>query len=270
MKNIVEYINENQQDDLTDGFSKYGNFLSEVRGSFTNNYGRLRNINETNAKRMFDKHSEFGFIVVSPCRGIDYYIKDGIIPSEQESTQRGRDMMNQQNQLRIRSMIKQIKSSGFSYTPVYGGFIEDLGTDSERMVYERSFVIYCKDRNGKQMDFEKLYDFGIKLCREYNQNSILVKYPDNGPENGKLVTVNQREQVDIEFDNKATFNDVSKEYFTDLHKYNTPRDNSKPTRITFDIVECQDVFLNPGPDSYSEGMIRHHNGERFITINGFI
>ena len=60
-------------------------------------------------------------------------------------------------------MIEQIKQSGYSYTPVYGGFIENIGTDNEQNVYERSFVIYNNKKGGENGDIRNLLEFGKQL-----------------------------------------------------------------------------------------------------------
>lgn len=256
MQKLTEYLTENFGNN---------NLLSEIRGNDTNNHCEMVSINETNAKRMLDKHTEFGYIVISPCKGIQWFIDNGYIPDDELNTQRGRDEMNRLNQERIRKMISEIKKSGHTYTPVYGGFIENKGKENEETVFERSFVIYNKDRNGNNLDFSKLYDFGLRMCNDYDQDSFLVQYPDGGP----MQYVSASGKVSQTFKGRKTFNDISSEYFTDLHKYHNPRTDSKLTRITLES-SIEGIYVNPGPQCYSEGHIRHLNGERFVTHNGFV
>lgn len=52
----------------------------------------------------------------------------------------------------------EIKNSGYSYSRVYG--VNDS--------YEPLFIVYCKDRNGELIDFEDLFKFGVKLCKNNN------------------------------------------------------------------------------------------------------
>lgn len=224
------------------------NFLQEYRK--TNNNGKLVSINENDIKRIISTHSDNGYIVVSPCRGgADF----GIDPTKSKSEY---DKLAHINKTRIKSIIDDIKKSGFSYTPTYGGFKENLGTEQETIVYERSFIIYNKDRNGNDLNFEDLYNFGLYLCKKYNQDSFLVKAPNDKP---KYIT--QDGSVDYEFDGGVTFNDLSQEYFTDLHK-NTHKSNDiskrKPTRFSF-----TEAFVNPKPQCYSERHTRWLNGEVF-------
>ena len=116
------------------------NFLKEYRKDTVNN-AELVSINEINAKTLISRHSKDGYIVISPCRGADDF--KGIINPNQSSN----EQLAAINNKRINEMIAIIKNSGYSYTPVYGGFIENLGTDKETNVYERSFVIYNHDKN---------------------------------------------------------------------------------------------------------------------------
>lgn len=259
MKKLTEYLNENQ----------CRNFISEVLGRETNNRGGLVSINETNARTMIQKHSEDGYIVISPCRGEDDFIRSGELLPEDAGTQRFRDELNKLNQKRIRQMVSQIKTSGYSYTPVYGGFIENIGTKEEVHVYERSFVIYNQDKYGNTLDFNKLYNLGLDWCNQYNQDSFLVQFPVDSREGGLLAYVDKNGQIDMEFKKGATFNDISKQYFTDLHKYHTIRQDSKLTRITFESL-LEDIYVNPGPQCYSEGHTRHLSGEKFVTTRGFV
>jgi hypothetical protein len=153
-------------------------------------------------------------------------------------------------------MIEDIKQTNYSYTPTYGGFIENLGTEKETNVYERSFIIYNKDKRGNNLDFNDLYEFGLEMCRKYNQDSFLVQAPNDKPK-----YIKQDGSVDYEFSGGKVFNDLSQEYFTDLHK-NTHKSgdvsNRKPTRFSF-----TEAYVNPKPQSYSERHVRWLNGEVF-------
>lgn len=58
----------------------------------------------------------------------------------------------------------EIKNSGYSYSRVYG--VNDS--------YEPSFIVYCKDRNGELIDFEDLFNFGVKLCKKNNSQRFMA------------------------------------------------------------------------------------------------
>lgn len=225
------------------------NFLKEYRQGTRNN-AKLVSINENDIKRMIASHSDSGYIVISPCRGGDDF---GINP---KASQAEANQLAQINKERVREIIKDIKASGFSYTPTYGGFIENKGTDKETTVYERSFIVYNKDREGKTGDFRELYEFGLEMCKKYNQDSFLIQAPGEKP---KYIT--QDGTVDMEFNGGKVFNDVSQTYFTDLHK-NTHKkgdiNNRKPTRFSF-----TEAYVNPKPQCYSERHARWMNNEIF-------
>ena len=104
------------------------NFLNEIKGSTENN-APMVSLNELNAKSLIDKHSKEGYVIVSPCKGAEFF---GI---DKENKQKLAEL----NKDRIKEFINILKSTGFSYTPVYGGFIENKDTDAEESVYERSF-----------------------------------------------------------------------------------------------------------------------------------
>lgn len=228
---------------------KKNNFLWEYRPYTTNN-GKLVPINEVNAKSLIGRHSENGFIAISPCRG---YADFGLDPKDPSSKQKLAEINNE----RVKECIKAIKASGFSYTPAYGGFIENLGTEEEENVYERTFIIYNSKKGGGESDFNELYNLGIELAKRYNQDSFLAKAPGQPP---RYIT--QDGDVDMEFSGKASFNDMSQEYFTDLHK-NTDKfgnaSNRKPTRFSY--VES---YINPAPQGLTEAHSRALSGEVFI------
>lgn len=225
------------------------NFLAEFRPHTTNNAKKI-SINELNAKSLLDKHGKYGFIVISPCRG---YADFNINPEDKNAKEQLAAINNQ----RIKDIISIIKRSGYSYTPVYGGFIENKGTDNEQNVYERSFVIYNHDKQGNVLNMEDLYNFGIELSKKYNQDSFLIKSPDEKP---KYITKDGT--IDMEFDGKTSFNDLSQEYFTDLHK-NTHKygDITDKTPTRFSYVEA---YINPAPMGLSEAHSRHSSGEVFL------
>jgi hypothetical protein len=193
-------------------------------------------------------HSKDGYIVISPCRGyadFENQMTDDKPKSEQLSTI---------NKKRVNEMISIIKSSGYSYTPVYGGFIENKDTPQEENVYERSFVIYNRNKKGESGDFRDLYIFGIELAKKFNQDSFLMQAPGENP---KYIT--QNGDTDMEFNGNMSFNDLSQDYFTDLHK-NTDKydDMDKRTPTRFSFTEC---YINPAPQCLSEAHVRFMNGE---------
>lgn len=229
-----------------------GNFLTECYSSKTSNKADLVSINEVNAKSMLDRHTKDGYVIISPCRGgADFGLDPANNPQDKEK-------LNQINNQRIKELVSILKQSDFSYTPTYGGFIENLGQDNEENVYERSFVVYNHHKDGSVGDFNELYQFALDMAKKFNQDSVLVQAPNKNPE-----YVKQDGEVDFGFDGDVSFNDLSQEYFTDLHK-NTHKSgdisNRKPTRFSF-----LESYVNPAPQCYGERISRARNGEIFLT-----
>ena len=98
------------------------NFLKEIGFSTTNN-AKMVSINEYHAKSLIDKYSKEGYIVISPCRGCSDFNIDITAPNKTQ-------LLSQANKPLIQDMIKHIKDRGFSYTPVFGGFVENQGEDN--------------------------------------------------------------------------------------------------------------------------------------------
>lgn len=237
MKKLIDYINERN------------NFLTEYRPHTFNN-SNLINVNESNARKLLNKHSKNGFIIVSPCRGFGDFNLDFTIKKDQ-------DKLNEINNKRIREMISLIKKSNYSYIPVYGGFIENIGTEEEEQVYERSFIVFNYNKKGEVGNLDDLKEFGIELSQKFNQDSFLYMEPGQKP---KYIT--KYGEVEFECGEKLEFNDFAKEYFTDLHK-NTNKYIGKDGRSTrFTFTEC---YVNPSPQCYSERISRSFNNEIFLT-----
>lgn len=226
------------------------NFLYEIRDNSANN-APMVSINELNAKSLIDRHSKDGYIVISPCRGgADFGIDT--------STMEGKQKLNQINRERIKEFISILKETNFSYTPVYGGFIENKGSDDEETVYERSFIVYNRDKQGKVGNWKDLYDFALEMTKKYNQDSVLIKAPNKNAE-----YVDREGNNQITFSDNVSFNDISQDYFTDLHKnthkYKDDMDKRQSTRFSY--VES---YINPAPQCLSESHLRYLNCEVFI------
>lgn len=238
MKPLSDFINENNK----------CNFLDDYRTTYNN--APLVSLNESNAKRVLDKHSKSGFIIISPCRG---YSDFNIDVEDNDAKQQ----LNRINNDRIKKMISIIKKTDYSYMPVYGGFIENIDTEYEEHVYERSFIIFNKDKKGNEVGLDKLFDLGIELCKKFNQDSFLFQKPGEHPK-----YYDKDGNLDFECGDKVEFNDFTQQYWTDLHK-NTMKykDNVglKPTRFSF--TEC---YVNPSPQNFSERYSRYMNQEIFI------
>lgn len=227
-----------------------GNFLNECYNEKTLNKADLVSLNEVNAKSLIDRHSKDGYVIISPCRGYADFGLDGNNPADKEK-------LAHINNHRIKELVSILKGGDFSYTPTYGGFIENQGEPNAENVYERSFVVYNHHKDGSVGDFKELYDFALNMAKKFNQDSVLVKAPNSNPE-----YVKQDGEVDFGFDGDVAFNDAQQTYFTVLHKNTNKYDmqNRKPTRFSF-----LESYINPAPQCYGERISRARNGEIFLS-----
>lgn len=189
------------------------------------------------------KHAEKGYGIVSACRG---------------------DETRSSNNQRTKQLAADIKSAGYSYMPVYGGYIEDDNGE----VLEASFVVFNYDNRGNSGDFENLKEFLIDMCGKYNQDSVLVCEPEDVPKyydrNGNVVS-------DPDNSSRNTkVNDKSQSYFTQM--------KNKSGRFTYDIgfPEADDLtsslvriissydYLRCKPATYGERYRRWWYGEVFV------
>lgn len=202
------------------------NFLSDNYPHTFNN-APLVSITNNRAKTLFDKYSTCGFIVI------------GYGNSDFD---------------KIKEMISTVKSRKYSYMPIYGSFNENLGEERETQTFEKSFVIF--NYNNKQHcevgKFSELFDFAMELAQQFNQDSFLYCEPKKTP---KYVKTDGA--IIAEYENCIAFNDLTKEYWTDLHQNR----HQPPTQSTF--TGC---YINPAPQCYSERHVRYLTGEIFISF----
>jgi len=188
-------------------------------------------LKETTLNRILKKHGSNGFVCVSANRS---------------------DFPPEVNDANTKSLIQDIKMSGYSYLPTYGGYrSKDTGVMDD---FEPSFIVFNYTEEGDNGDFEELRDFALEMCGKYKQHSVMIKYPDEAPtwedENGNVVSMRSSE--------KYWKNDASKEYFTSLQSKEDIEDKEKrffdrrkgmtkypiSKRFTYDIDE---FYVNPLP-----------------------
>ena len=156
------------------------------------------------------------------------------------------------------SLFLKLKNSNYSYIPVFGGFIENKGSENEQHVYEKSFLILNYNKEGEELPFQDLKNFALEICSEYNQDFVLLKSP-----NGQPQYITRGGDVDMEFSGDIKINDLTQEYFTSFVKTrNVDKDNQdkrKQSRLTF-----EGVYINPPPETYFERHARYLSGEIFL------
>ena len=202
------------------------NFLSDNYPHTCNN-APLVSITDNRAKTLFDKYSTYGFIVI------------GYGNSDFD---------------KIRELISTIKSRKYSYMPIYGSFSENIGEENEIQTFEKSFVIfnYNNKKQVKTDDFSELLDFAMELAQRFEQDSFLCCGPEKNP---KYVKTDGT--IIVEYENGIVFNDLTKEYWIDLHK-------NRCGELTQSILT--DCYINPAPQCYSERHVRYLTGEIFVSF----
>lgn len=204
---------------------KPNNFLHEYV-NFSENNRNMRSISVNNIKKIIEKHSTYGCLLISACRSASYY---GIDKEKHEAD------FNRINIVRTRELIHSLERAGFSYIPVYGKFIENEGEGNEGVLYVRSIIVYCQNRKIKE-----LVKFGVEMGEEFDQDAILVQAPGRCP---KYISTRAERlgEVDRELPNVMTIYDLCKEYFCELH--GADMDKGKSTRVRF-----YDAYINPAPE----------------------
>jgi len=198
--------------------------------------------------RLYDlikgKHAEKGYCIVSACRG---------------------DKTRVENNARTKQLAADIKSAGYSYMPVYGGYIEDDNGE----VLEASFVIFNYDNRGNSGDFNDLKSFAIDMCDKYNQDSILICEPGSVPtyydRNGQIVSDPSKSSDKVKVNDKnepyfTKFKNKSKQFTYDIA---FPDEDNELTSSLARILSGYD-YLRKRPMTYGERHRRWSYGEVFV------
>jgi len=174
----------------------------------------MKIVNEIGLNRLFNKHTENGYVMVSACRH-DW--------SEDDEVE-NREI----NNIKTKELKEDIQKAGYQYIPVQGGFVEDDGTE----VVEKSFLIVnFRNKAGKGEpagDFSNLKELAISLCGKYNQDSVLVVEPG-----GKPTYYTRDGKVDGQFDSVSVRN-AAQMYFTRIgggRKFSFIEETSQPGTI---------------------------------------
>ncbi len=130
-----------------------GNVMQRYYGISYNNYCPVL-LKKTTLDRILIKHGKNGLVCVSANRsGYPQDVND-------KNTQR---------------LIIDIKRSGYSYLPIYGGYRSKYTGIKD---FEPSFVVFNYTHDGKEKDFEQLRLFALDTCRKYEQHDVMIKYPN--------------------------------------------------------------------------------------------
>lgn len=89
------------------------------------------------------------------------------------SASRG-ELSVEENKKRANELQKDIRSKNLGYVATLGGFIENEGSADEVKVTELSFIV---PYNPSVISKEDFFEFGIEMCKKYNQDSVLIQVP---------------------------------------------------------------------------------------------
>lgn len=224
-------------------------------------------LTETTLNRVMSGHDEFGYVMISGMRDNLYRSSNGEVysthsdedkksPNDVEIEIGTQDWVDENNK-RTNQLRNDLKSEKYSYIPVYGGYKEE---GSETAKIEKSFIVFPYDISTKEYrDFNEFKNRMLKLGDDFQQDSILVKAPNENPVYVDCATGKPDDYV---FTNKKV-NDIAQEYFTALKRWtdSSRKDKSsftkgKPQRFTF-----ESLYMNDFPNSISEHRRRSLNGE---------
>jgi len=176
--------------------------------------------------RLMKKHGDNGFVIISANRS---------------------DMDDERNTVATQGLISDLKASGFTYLPTYGGY---RGTDDVVDKFEPNFTVFNYDKDGNPLNFDDLHKFALDMCGKYEQDSVYINEPGKAPEyqNKDGQKVNKRSS------RKYVKNDMNKEAYT---SFSSPEEiashgKTQPVgrRFTSDIeFDESRVYVNPMPSS---------------------
>lgn len=190
-------------------------------------------LTEATLNRLVKGHDKDGYIILSASRG---------------------DKTEVENNRRFEELKQKVWNLGYSYIPVFGGYSEEEHGE----VFEKSLFVLAKNKKEAEVDFDKFVEDMTEIGSSYEQDSILVKYPDKAPMYLNLSTG----EFDRPFDGDIKLNDITQMYFTALKKWNADKYGDKiqgkPQRYTYTFKE---VYLSEQPKTISGAHRRSSNGE---------
>jgi len=233
---------------LLDNWNKY---LTESQ----QNYHVL---SETAFSRIVTDYAESGYIVITSDRTCE--AEKGSACSEEEEEVQA--LTNKDNLVQLK---QDLRSSGFGYLPVLGGYREKvkdpktgedvLGDDGEPTRVdtdqpENSVIVMARGNH------EELKALGQTLAKKYNQDSFFYKPPNSVSRGASWIK--QDGSIDMKFDDFA-YNDLGQIFYTMM-------DRGPKHRLSATISEGRELFfrIRTSPKSMAEARERY--GEEFITF----
>ena len=194
-------------------------------------------LSETTLKKMLTTHSEAGYVIITTFRN-EYELRD--------------------NYKRNKQLEADIKRSGYSYFPVWGGFVETDKDGNKREVKEKSIVItnFPKGSNEPNPDSKELKKLGQVLAKRYDQESFLYKPEGNET---KAYYLKDNGKVDFSF-NTSSPTEAADVYFTNLKKSRFKDKTGKSFTYREGVI-----YMAKSPKSLNEAYERY--GENFFNFD---
>lgn len=144
-----------------------------------------RRIDETSLNRIMS-HGEHGYIIISsqrsslkscdPSLSLTSEFEKWAIETNSELNEGSENsflaIRNSKAELELN---KEIKLSGYAYSPLNSGYYDDKPV--------LSYIVYNHRRNDKAIydDFEMLFQLALKWCKDFQQECIYVQFPNEAP-----------------------------------------------------------------------------------------
>jgi hypothetical protein len=222
----------------------------------------LRRLDETTITGIQGKYMDNGFIVITSDR--DCHAELGIPYGEPcpEYPEPGNAQEQEEKNIANRQELKDlVRSAGFGYTPVYGGYREEIKNAEGKVIGhvdaedpEHSLLIMARGGN-KELDSKALKDLGKELAGKFNQDSFFFKPPGEEDSNAYFIAPNgEVKQTFSDF----VFGDLDQAYFTQLAR---GKQAHKPQK-RFSAVS-EGLYIPKPPLTGIEA--RRRRGEIFIS-----
>lgn len=144
-KDVIVFRNEN--------YKKVTNFEKFYKTALKATNERIKDLHESSLGRVL-QHSEKGIALISGCRG---------------------EYDDATNKERTKWLENDLKAMGLGYIKILGGYTEtDRETGEKRDVIEASFIVPYNAKIKPEEWKRKL----LLLCKNYDQDSVLIKMPD--------------------------------------------------------------------------------------------
>lgn len=151
-----------------------------------------------------------------------------------------------------RKLLEEIRMKGYTYSLTYGGY---HGSDNVSDSFEPSVVVYNHKKNGEASDWNELFEFAIKMCGMFKQDSVYIQAPGEAPNwydaNGNIVNARSSKNMKFNRDNEM--------FYT-----TTKRDKTNPQRFTADIVFEGRYYKPELSHEYVDRIRRAQYGEIFL------